>query len=68
MKLMRRLERRWRKNPTDYNRIAVKVASNLYLNKVKAACRSFFANRISEASNQQAELFHIVHDLSLIHI
>ena len=60
----RRLERRWRKDPTDYNLIAVRVATNLYLSKVKAACRTYFANRISEAFNQQAELFRIVRDLS----
>ena len=48
----------------DYNWIAVRVATNLYLTMVKAACRFFFTNRISKASNQQAELFHIVCDLS----
>ena len=64
--LRRRLERKWRKNPTDYNWIAVRVVTNLYLVKVKAASRAYFAKRISEASNQQAELFRIVHDLSRI--
>ena len=53
------LECKWRKDPTDFNWIAVKVATNIYLVKVKAASRSYFANWISEASNQQAELFHI---------
>ena len=60
----RRLECKWRKDPTDYNWIAVKVATNLYLAKVKAGSQAYFANRISEASNQQAELFRIVRDLS----
>ena len=32
----RRLERKWKKNPMDYNWIAVRVATNLYLAKVKA--------------------------------
>ena len=51
------LREKLRKNPTDHNWIAVKVATNLYLNKVKAACRSFFANWISEVSHQlQAHL------------
>uniref|UniRef100_A0ABM5FRX5 Endophilin-A1 isoform X1 n=1 Tax=Pogona vitticeps TaxID=103695 RepID=A0ABM5FRX5_9SAUR len=63
-RMRRRLVHRWRKNPTDYNWIAVRVATNLYLTKVKAACRSFFANQISEVSNQQAELFRMVHDIS----
>ena len=53
-RVRRRLERKWRKDPTDYNWIAVKVATNLYLAKVKAAIRAYVANRISEASNQQA--------------
>ena len=48
----------------DYNWIAVRVATNLYLEKVKAASRAYFANLISEASNQQVELFHIMCDLS----
>ena len=60
----RRLERKWRKDPTVFNRIAVKVATNLYQAKVKAASRTYLANRISEASNQQVELFRIVCDLS----
>ena len=33
----KRLECKWRKNPTDYNWIAVRVMTNLYLTKVKAA-------------------------------
>ena len=48
----------------DYNWIAVRVATNLYLVKVKAASRVHLANQIIEVSNQQAELFCIVHDLS----
>ena len=73
--LRRRLECKWRKNPMDYNWTAVRIATNLYLAKVKTATHAYFANRISEASNQQAELFCIAHDLSgiglslsLIHI
>ena len=58
-KFRRRLERKWRKNRMDYNWIAVRVATNLYLAKVKAASQAYFANRINKASNQQAELFHI---------
>ena len=65
LKQVRRwLERKWRKDPTDCNSIAVKVTTNLYLAKVKAVSRVYLANRISEASNQQAELFCIVRDLT----
>ena len=50
-RVRRQLERKWRKDPMDFNWIAVKVATNLYLAKVKAASRAYFANWISEASN-----------------
>ena len=63
-RIRRRLECIWRRTPTDYNKIAVRIATNSYLAKVKAARRSHVADWISEASNQQAELFRIVCDLS----
>ena len=62
----RRLECKWRKNPTDCNWIAVRVTTNLYLAKVKATSRVHLANRIREASNQQADFFCIVRNLSRI--
>ena len=64
--LRRRLEHKWRKNLRDYNWIAVRVATNLYLFKVKAASQVHLANQISEASYEQAELFRIVCNLSAI--
>ena len=58
----RKLECIWRDKLTDKR--AVRIATNCYLAKVKAARRSHFADWISEASNQQAELFLIGRDLS----
>ena len=51
------------REPTGYNKIAVRISTNRYLAKAKAA-RSYITDRMSEASNQQAELFRIVRDLS----
>ena len=50
----------------ENNQIAVRIATNFFQSKVKAASRSYFAVQISEDSNQQVELFHIVRDLSRI--
>ena len=47
----------------DHNKVAVRVETNHYLAKIRAASGAHLANRISEASNQQAELFRIVCDL-----
>lgn len=43
---------------------AAKIAYNIYLAKVKTGRRTYLAHQISEAYNQQEELFHIVCDLS----
>ena len=64
MQNRRRPESNWRQDLTGNNLKAVKIASNLYLSKIKAAERAYLAVRISEASNQQAELFSIVCNLS----
>ena len=56
----RRLESLCRQNPMENNLKAVKIASNLYLAKVDAVRKAYFAVRISKASNQQVELFCIV--------
>ena len=48
----------------ENNLKAAKVASNLYIAKVEAARKAYFTVQISEASNQQVELFHIVYNLS----
>ena len=50
----------WRKALVEINLKATRIVSNLYLGRVKVARRAFFADRISEADNQQAELFCIV--------
>ena len=55
----RRLECIWRWNLADYNQKAVRIAT-----KVRADSRAHFAVQISKASNQELELFRIVHDLS----
>ena len=65
-RIRRQLECTLRRELMGYNKIAVRIATNRYLAKVKAARRSHFADWISEASNQQAELFRIVRNLSRI--
>ena len=58
----RRLESVWRWNTTENNLKAAEVASNLYLAKVEAARKAYFAVWISKASNQQAVLFCIIRE------
>lgn len=57
----RQLESRWWKTLLDQNLAFVNKLSSKYASTIRAVKKIIYCKVISEASNQQAELFQVVH-------